>query len=139
MSDTPKYLQVRFSGVFCVGCSARTTYSGCFGRNRMKFTTLCTTSIRGVIDKVRCSFLWIYTPIPYSVVFLLHVPAPAPAPIKISFGAARCGLVWCGVSAVLRFELDSFGLDWVSSNVNLNLKNPPLQQLKNLANYSIQI
>jgi hypothetical protein len=84
---------------------------------------------------VRCSFLRIYAPISYSVVFLLH----APASIKIGFGAVRCGLVWCGVGAVLRFGLNSFGLDWASPNVNLNLKNPPLQQLKNLANYSIQI
>jgi hypothetical protein len=44
---------------------------------------------------------------------------------------------WCGVGAVLRFGLDSFGLDWVSPNVNLNLKNPSLQQLKNLTNYNI--
>jgi hypothetical protein len=50
---------------------------------------------------------------------------------------ARCGAVWCG--RVVRFGLDSFGSDWASPNVNLNLKNPPLQQLKNLANYSIQI
>jgi hypothetical protein len=92
---------------------------------------------RGVIGEVRCGFLWIYTPTPYSAVFLLH--APTPAPIKIGFGAVRCGLVWCGVGAVLRFGLDSFGSDWASPNVNLNLKNPPLQQLKNLANYSIQI
>jgi hypothetical protein len=92
---------------------------------------------RGVIGEVRCGFLRIYAPTPYSAVFLLH--APAPAPIKIGFGAMRCGLVWCGVGAVLRFGLDSFGSDWASPNVNLNLKNPPLQQLKNLANYSIQI
>jgi hypothetical protein len=71
----------------------------------------------------------------YNAVFLLH----APAPIKIGFGAVRCGLMWRGVGAVLRFRLDSFGLDWVSSNVNLNLKNPLLQQLKNLSNYSIKI
>jgi hypothetical protein len=93
--------------------------------------------IRGVIGEVRCGFLWIYTATPYSAVFLLH--APTPAPIKIGFGAVRCGLVWCGVGAVLRFGLDSFGSDWTSPNVNLNLKNPHLQQLKNLANYSIQI
>ena len=64
------------------------------------------------------------------MVFLLHVPAP----IKIGFGIARCG-----VGAILRFGLDSFGSDWASPNVNLNLKNPHLQQLKNLANYSIKI
>jgi hypothetical protein len=52
-------------------------------------------------------------------------------------GAVRFGVVRFGV--VLRFELDSFGSDWASPNVNLNLKNLPLQQLKNLANYSIQI
>jgi hypothetical protein len=52
---------------------------------------------------------------------------------------ARCGSVWCGVGVVLRFGLDSFGSDWTSPNVNFNPKNPPLQQLKNLANYSIQI
>ena len=40
---------------------------------------------RGVIGEVRCGFLWIYAPTPYSAVFLLH--APAPAPIKIGFGA----------------------------------------------------
>ena len=79
-----------------------------------------------------CDFLRIYASTPYNAVFLLH--APAPASIKIGFGAVRCDLVWCGVGAVLRF-----GLDWVSPNVNLNLKNPPLQQLKNLANYNIQI
>ena len=45
---------------------------------------------RGIIGEVRCSFLLIYAPAPYSAVFLLH--APAPAPIKIGFGA-----VWCGV------------------------------------------
>ena len=82
---------------------------------------------------MRCGFLRIYAPTPYSAVFLLH----APAPIKIGFDAVRCGLVWCVVGAVLRFGLDSFGSDWTSPNVNLNLKNPPLQQLKNLANYSI--
>ena len=74
-----------------------------------------------------------HAPTPYSTVFLLH----AHAPIKIGFGAVRCGLVWCCVGAVLRFGLDSFGSDWASPNVNLNLKNPPLQQLKNLANCSI--
>ena len=92
---------------------------------------------RGVISEVRCGFLRIYSPTPYSTVFLLH--APVPAPIKVGFGAVRCGLVWCGIGAVLRFGLDSFGLDWASPNVNLNLKNPPLQQIKNLAKYSIQI
>jgi hypothetical protein len=79
---------------------------------------------RGVIGEVRCGFLRIYAPTPYSAVFLLH--ALALAPIKIDFGVVRCG-----IGAVLRF--------WASPNVNLNLKNPPLQQLKNLANYSIQI
>ena len=87
---------------------------------------------RGVIGEVRCGFLWIYAPIPYSAVFLLH--APAPASIKIGFGTVRCG-----VGAVLRFGLDSFASDWACPNVNLILKNPLLQQLKNLANYSIQI
>ena len=87
---------------------------------------------RGVIGKVRCGFLWIYALTIYCAVFLLH--APAPILIKIGFGAVRCG-----VGAVLRFGLVSFGLDWASPNVSLNLKNPPLQQLKNLANYSIQI
>jgi hypothetical protein len=82
---------------------------------------------------VRCGFLRIFAPTPYSAVFLLH--APAPAPTKIGFGAVRCGL--CGVGAVLRFGLDSFGPDWASPNVNFNLKNPFLQ-LKNLANYSLQ-
>ena len=86
---------------------------------------------------MRCGFLWIYAPTSYSAVFLLH--APAPAPIKIVFGVMRCGLVWCSVGAVLQFGLDSFGSDWASPNVNLNLKNPLLQQLKNLANYNIQI
>ena len=65
---------------------------------------------------------------PYSAVFLLHTPVLAF--IKISFGAVRCG-----VDAVLRFGLDSFGSNWASPNVNFNIKNPPLQQLKNLANY----
>jgi hypothetical protein len=54
--------------------------------------------------------------------------------MKIGFGLVRCG-----VGAVLWFGLDSFGLDWANPNVNLNPKNPPLQQLKILANYSIQI
>ena len=82
------------------------------------------TTIRGVIGEVRYGFLRIYAPTPYNAVFLLH--ALAPAPIKIDFGVERCG-----VGVVLRF--------WASPNVNLNLKNSPLQQLKNLANYSIQI
>jgi hypothetical protein len=86
---------------------------------------------------MRCGFLRIYSSTPYSAVFLLH--APIPAPIKIGFGMVRCGLVRYGVGAVLRFGLNSFGSDWASPNVNFNLKNPPLQQLKNLANYSIQI
>ena len=69
------------------------------------------------------------------MVFLLH----APTPIKIGFGAVQFGLVQCGVGAVLRFGLKSFGSDWTSSNVNFNLKNSPLQQLKNLAKYCIHI
>ena len=93
--------------------------------------------IRGVISEVWYGFFWIYAPTPYSAVFLLH--APAPASIMIGFGAVRFGLVWCRVGAVLRFGLDSFGSDWTSPNVNFNPKNPHLQQLKNLANYSIQI
>jgi hypothetical protein len=44
--------------------------------------------------------------------------------------------VWCGVGAVMRFGLNSFGSDWASPNVSFNLKNPFLQ-LKNLANYSL--
>ena len=92
---------------------------------------------RGVIGEVRYGFLRIYEPKPYSTIFLLH--APAPAPIKIGFGMVRFGLVRCDVSAVLRFGLDSFGSDWISPNVNFNLKNPSLLQLKNLANYSTQI
>ena len=94
-------------------------------------------SSRGVIGEVRCGFLRIYAPIPYSAVFLLHVSAPAP--IKIGFDTMRFGLVWCSVGAVLWFGLNSFGSDWTSTNVNFHLKNPPLQQLKNLANYNIQI
>jgi hypothetical protein len=47
--------------------------------------------VRGVIGEVRCGFLWIYAPTPYSAVFLLH--ASAPAPIKIGFGAVWCGAV----------------------------------------------
>jgi hypothetical protein len=92
---------------------------------------LCYTA-RGVIGEVQCGFLQIYALTLYSAVFLLHTPAPAP--IKIGFGVVRCG-----VGVVLRFELDSFGSDLASLNVNFNLKNPLLQQLKNLANYSIQI
>ena len=92
---------------------------------------------KGVIGEVRCGFLRIYAPTLYSVVFLLY--ASTPTPIKIGFGVVRCGLVWCVVGAVLRFGLVSFGSDWASPNVNLNKKNPPLQQLKNLVNYSIQI
>ena len=85
---------------------------------------------------MRCGFLRIYAPTPYSAVFLLYAPAPTPtpAPIKIGFSVVRCS-----VGAVLRFGLDSFGLDWPSPNVNFNLKNLPLQRLKILANYSIQI
>ena len=90
---------------------------------------------KGVIGEMRCGFLRIYALTPYSEVFLLHVPTPAS--MKIGFGAVRFGLVQCGGGAVLRFGLDSFGSDWTSANVNFNLKNPPLQQLKNLANYSI--
>ena len=90
---------------------------------------------RGVIGEVRCGFLRIFAPTPYSAVFLLHVPTPAPT--KIGLGAVRCGLMWYGIGAVLRFGLDSFGPDWDSPNVNFNLKNPFLQ-LKNLANYSLQ-
>ena len=48
---------------------------------------------RGVIGEVRCSFLRIYAPTPYSAVFLLH--APVPALIKINFGAMRCR---CGLA-----------------------------------------
>ena len=86
---------------------------------------------------MRCDFLRIYSSTFYSAVFLLH--APIPTSIKIGFGMVRCGLVRYGVSAVLQFGLNSFGSDWASPNVNFNLKNPPLQQLKNLANYNIQI
>ena len=56
-------------------------------------STYTMTIYRSVIGEVRCGFLRIYAPTPYSAVFLLH--APAPAPIKIGFGAARCGLVRC--------------------------------------------
>jgi hypothetical protein len=62
------------------------------------------------------------------VVFLLH--APALASIKIGFDAVWFGLMRYGVGAVLRFGLDSFGSDWTSPNVNFNLKNSHLQQLK---------
>ena len=41
----------------------------------------------------------------------------------------------CSVGVVLQFELDSFESDWTNPYVNFNLKNPPLQQLKNLSNY----
>ncbi len=84
---------------------------------------------RGVIGEIRCGFLRIFAPTPYSAVFLLF--ASVPAPIKIGFGAGRCG-----VGAVLRFGLNSFRSDWASPNINLNLKNPFLQ-LKNMANYSL--
>jgi hypothetical protein len=86
------------------------------------------TWIRGVIGEVRCGFLRIYTLTLYNAVFLLH----AFALIKIGFGAVRFG-------AVFQFGLDSFGSDWANPNVNLNLKNPPLQKLKNLAKNSLQI
>ena len=85
---------------------------------------------KGVISEVRCGFLLIYASTPDIAVFLLHTPALAP--IKI-------GLTRCGIGAVLWFGLDSFGSDWTSPNINFNLKNPPLHQLKNLANYSIQM
>ncbi len=87
---------------------------------------------RGVIGGVRYGSLRIFAPTPYNAVFLLH--APVPVSIKIGFGVVRYG-----VGAVLQFGLDSFGSDWTSPNVNFNLKNPPLQQLKILANCSIQI
>ena len=75
-------------------------------------------------------FFQIYILISYSAVFLLHTPTP----IKISFNVVRCG-----VDAVLRFGLDLFTSDWTSPSINFNLKNPLLQEHKNLANYSIQI
>jgi hypothetical protein len=51
---------------------------------------------RGVIGEVRCGFLLIYAPTPYSAVFLLH--APTPASIKIGFVMVRCALVRsCGL------------------------------------------
>ena len=62
---------------------------------------------KGMIGEVRCSFLRIYAPTLYNVVFLLH--ALAPASIKIGFGTVRFGLVRCSVGVVLRFGLDSFG------------------------------
>ena len=103
----------------------------------MQFFSEYGKSSRSVISEVRYDFFRIYALTPYSAVFLLHTPAPVP--IKIGFGVVRFGLVWCGVDAVLRFGLDSFESDWISPNVNFNLKNLYLQQLKNLANYSIQI
>ena len=54
------------------------------------------------------------------MVYLLHTPTPAS--IKIGFGAARFGLVRCGVGTVLWFGLDSFGSNGTSPNVNFNLK-----------------
>jgi hypothetical protein len=90
---------------------------------------------RGVIGEVRCCFFRIFTPTPYSAVFLLH--APTPAPTKIGLGAVRCGLVRCNVDAVLRFGLNSFRPDWANPNINFNLKNSFLQ-LKNLTNYNLQ-
>ena len=54
---------------------------------------------------MRCGFLWIYAPTPYSTVFLLH--APTPVSIKIGFGAVRFGLMRCGIGEVLWFGLDS--------------------------------
>ena len=103
----------------------------------MQFFSEYGKSSRGVISEVRYDFFRIYALTPYSAVFLLHISAPAP--IKIGFGVVRFSLVRCDVGAVLQFRLDSFGSDWTSPNVNFNLKNPHLQQLKNLANYSIQI
>ena len=91
----------------------------------------------GVIREVQCGFLRIYASTPYSTVFLLY--APTFAPIKIGFGAVRFGLMQCSVGEILWSRLNSFGSDWTSSNVNFNLKNLSLQQLKNLVNYSIQI
>ena len=87
---------------------------------------------RGVIGEVQCGFIWIYTLISYGAAFLLY--ALAPVLIKIDFD-----VVQYGVGAVLRFGLDSFRSNWANPNVNFNLKNSPLQQHKNLANYSIQI
>jgi hypothetical protein len=79
--------------------------------------------LQGVIGEVRCDFLWIYTPIPYSAVFLLHA--------LMHLHLLRSVLAWCRcVGAVLRFGLDSFRSDWTSPNVNFNLKNSPLQQHK---------
>ena len=69
------------------------------------FSSLCLV-LRGVIGEVQCGFLWIYTPTPYSAVFLLYTHAPAP--IKIGFGVVRFGTVRyrCGFA-------DWAGLIWV--------------------------
>jgi hypothetical protein len=57
---------------------------------------------RGVIDEVWCSFLRIYAPTPYSAVFYYT---------HLHLHLLRSILARCGVGAVLRFGLDSFGLD----------------------------
>jgi hypothetical protein len=85
------------------------TLSLCVTNLVITYSGVIILTCTGVIGEVRCSFLRIYAPTPYSADFQLH--APEPAPIKIVFGAVRCGLVPCGVSAVLRFRLNSFGSD----------------------------
>jgi hypothetical protein len=77
---------------------------------------------------VRCGFLRIFAPT-FIVQFFYYT--------HLHLHLLRSVLTWCGVGAVLRFELDSFGPDWANPNVNFNLKNPFLQ-FKNLANYSLQ-
>jgi hypothetical protein len=54
---------------------------------------------------VRCGFLLIYAPKPYSAVFLLHTPAP----IKIGFDIVQCGS--CGF---LDCVSEAYTLTWHS-------------------------
>ncbi len=64
---------------------------------------------RGVIGEVRCGFLRIFAPIPYSAVFLLH--APAPAPTKSGLGVVvRFDVVWCRCGRAVWVELIWAGL-----------------------------
>jgi hypothetical protein len=98
---------------------------------------------RGVIGEVRCGFLQIYAPTPYSAVFSrfmhLHLIVRFSYYMHLHLRLLRSILVQCGVDVVLQFGLDSFGSDWANANVNFNIKNPHLQQLKNLTNYNLQI
>ena len=69
-------------------------------KNREIYRILRSTLIaysRGVIGEVRCGFLRIFAPTPYSTVFLFH----APTPNKIDLGAVRFDVVQCRCGLVV--------------------------------------